>query len=53
MQHALASQTNTANETTARDHGATTPTVGPLGGIIFCALVLAAYVALVVAVAMS
>jgi hypothetical protein len=29
------------------------PMVGPLGGIVFCALCLAAYVAVVVAFAMS
>jgi hypothetical protein len=60
MQHLLASQPDTAHETATGDHRATaatgaapTSTVGPLGGIIFCALCIASYVALVVAVAMS
>jgi hypothetical protein len=57
----LEASNQSAAHTAARDHGDMTasarpipaPMVGPLGGIVFSALCLATYVAVVVAVAMS
>jgi hypothetical protein len=60
MQTVEASHPSAPHETATRDcdmpassRPTTAPSVGPLGGIVFSALCLASYVALVVAVAVS